>query len=209
MINKPLNIWEIKKQKTRPVLALSENSSEESFCMFINTPQLWASVSNKIAYSHSAFKKCVKKTGERQHSQTRECSVFTFSSYLNRRKMQIKCLSLLLFCKNVDRFPKLLFSYEVLNTHMYMDSRTFFRAKWYFTRVYAVKIKCNQYCFSLLNKILLVISELFYVNTSSVRSSPLRDTSIKKFQTSIDECNDIQSKLIPRHPNPWIKIHQF
>lgn len=129
--------------------------------MFINTLHPRASPSNEIADAHSALKNVLQN--RRKATQTRECSVFTFSSYLNRRKMQIKCLSLPLFCKNVDCFPKQLFSYKVLNTHTHTDSRTFFRAKWYFMRVYAVKINCNQYFFSLLNKILLVISELFYV----------------------------------------------
>lgn len=113
------------KNKTSFSTVRKYNSNKESFCMFINTSQLWASASNEIPYAYSALKD-VLKTGGRKHGQRKVSSVFTFSSYLNRRKMQIKCLALLLFYKNFDSFPKLFFSYKVLNTHMYMDSTTCF-----------------------------------------------------------------------------------
>lgn len=100
------------------------NSNKESFCVFIDTSQLQASPSNEISYAYSALKNMLKIRRKETYSQTKVSSVFT--SYLNRRKMQIKCLPLLLFYKNFDGFPKLYFNYEVPNTHMYMDSTTYF-----------------------------------------------------------------------------------
>lgn len=114
------------KHKTNFSTIRKYNSNKESFCMFILTSQLQASPSNEISDSYSTLKNCVKNRIKGIHRQ-KLAQNLRFQVTWTEEKCKLNA-SHCYYSTKIDGFPKLSFSYLVLNTHVHGVNYLFFHS---------------------------------------------------------------------------------